>query len=509
MPLLFTAAATVSLSAAWIFPGTVAAVLFGWTAALCISRVTLKSSRPFLHSFIIGSLSFGAATRWIYSTIQDFGGFGPLPSGVLSLLFFLASGLQFPLFIFFHRCMPAFLKRMGFSCAAAWVSAEFIFPGLFPWHMAHTQLAFVPFIQISSIAGSQTISFVMLWVAESLVEKRSAGMRIPPLLAFMFSIAYGLFCMHVYKSTPSPAHPVAVIQANISVDDKHDVKMFRTNVDRYIEMSRAVPDTGALIIWPESVITEPVSDFIQDVTVSETLNSLPMSRPYLVGVITYQSKTRYFNSALGIQQDGKVLNPYHKRILMPFGEFTPFSEIFPWLRDINSTAGDFTPGIREKVFTWRIAGKDGTETELKASPLICYEDLVPSMARDSVRAGAALLINLTNDAWYGRSAAPFQHHVIASFRAVENRRFLVRSTNTGFSAVVDPLGRTVDSIPIFSEGTVLTSVRLLSEKTLYSSHLSNFPIQLLFGLICVGILYRALLSAMPVLNRILKEPAKK
>ena len=98
--------------------------------------------------------------------------------------------------------------------------------------------------------------------------------------------------------------------------------------------------------------------------------------------------------------------------------------------------------------------EDGTPYTLKVAPLVCYEDTVPALARKATLGGSELLVNITYDTWFGRSAAPHEHHLIAAFRAIENRRFLVRATNSGLSAVVDPLGRTIARLPVFSEGTL-------------------------------------------------------
>jgi apolipoprotein N-acyltransferase len=159
-------------------------------------------------------------------------------------------------------------------------------------------------------------------------------------------------------------------------------------------------------------------------------------------------------------------------ILMPFGEYTPLSSVLPFLKDINSTAGQFTAGAEAAVLTFPLSNG----TEVKLSPLICYEDIVPSMARDAVNKGAELLINQTNDAWFGDTVAPYQHHIIAAFRAIENDRYLLRSTNTGLTAVVDPLGRTLASLLPYTEGILPMEVALRNTRTIFS----RFPIPLIW-----------------------------
>jgi apolipoprotein N-acyltransferase len=167
-------------------------------------------------------------------------------------------------------------------------------------------------------------------------------------------------------------------------------------------------------------------------------------------------------------------------ILMPFGEYTPFSSWLPWLEEINSTAAQFTAGAAPAVLSFPLS----SGVQAKLSPLICYEDVVPQIAREATQLGAELLINQTNDAWFGRTVAPYQHHMIASWRAIENRRYLLRSTNTGLTAVVDPLGRTAASLLPFTEGVLPLDVELLSEKTLYTS-MPIYALWLFVAALCV------------------------
>jgi apolipoprotein N-acyltransferase len=173
-------------------------------------------------------------------------------------------------------------------------------------------------------------------------------------------------------------------------------------------------------------------------------------------------------------------------ILMPFGEYTPLSSVLPFLKDINATAGQFTAGTAPAVLSFPLS--NGAEVRL--SPLICYEDIVPAIARDAVNKGAELLINQTNDAWFGDTVAPYQHHIIAAFRAIENDRYLLRSTNTGLTAVVDPLGRTLASLLPYTEGILPMQVSLRNTRTIFS----QFPIPFLW-------LIGAAASLIPIIRR--------
>jgi apolipoprotein N-acyltransferase len=196
---------------------------------------------------------------------------------------------------------------------------------------------------------------------------------------------------------------------------------------------------------------------------------------FLVGSYAEDRGGRRYNAAFAVHPDGQVPPPYYKRVLIPFGEYMPFASSWPWLRAMSAHAGFFTPGEGVKVFAYPMRRGDGAAYTLKVAPLICYEDTVPAPGREAALGGAELLVNLTYDTWFGRSAAAREHHLIAAFRAIENRRYLVRATNTGHSAVVDPLGRTIARLPAFTAGAVAAKVVLLDERTAYARFVRERP----------------------------------
>jgi apolipoprotein N-acyltransferase len=290
-----------------------------------------------------------------------------------------------------------------------------------------------------------------------------------------------------YKNPSGPRLKTAMVQGNVSLQRKHDVSFFTVNQEQYLKTSAQVAEKDLLIIWPESTITKfiPTSTAVayhaldRD-TGEPLLPFLNNGSAFLVGGLTYRSRAEFFNSSILIRPDGSLDTPYNKMILMPFGEYTPFSSWLPWLEEINSTAAQFTAGAAPAVLSFPLS----SGVQAKLSPLICYEDVVPQIAREATQLGAELLINQTNDAWFGRTVAPYQHHMIASWRAIENRRYLLRSTNTGLTAVVDPLGRTAASLLPFTEGVLPLDVELLSEKTLYTS-MPIYALWLFVAALCV------------------------
>jgi apolipoprotein N-acyltransferase len=273
-----------------------------------------------------------------------------------------------------------------------------------------------------------------------------------------------------------------MVQGNVSIEHKQNIKMITVNHDRYMQVSAETAQRDTLVIWPESTITQFVPDQILHADFSPLLPNLGNGSAFLVGGLTYRSREELYNSSILVRPDGSVPQPYHKMILMPFGEYTPFSSVLPWLKDINATAGNLTAGSDVEVMEYRTSAG----AAVRLSPLICYEDIIPGPAQEASLKGAELLVNQTNDAWFGDTVAPYQHHQIAAFRAVETRRFLLRSTNTGLTAIVDPLGRTVASLLPFTEGTLPWEVNLMQEKTVYAS----YPIRsfwLVLALLYVGI----------------------
>ncbi len=168
---------------------------------------------------------------------------------------------------------------------------------------------------------------------------------------------------------------------------------------------------------------------------------------------------KYHNSAFLMDRDAAEIGKYDKAHLVPFGEYTPLKRWLPFIGKIVEHVGDFTPGEPGGVIRWG---------DYKLGVQICYETIFPELSRTSTRNGAQVLITLTNDAWYGDSSAPHQLFSMAVFRAVENRRALVRAANTGISGFIDPVGRITSSTPLFQEAVAAWETPFLEETSLYT-----------------------------------------
>jgi apolipoprotein N-acyltransferase len=278
-----------------------------------------------------------------------------------------------------------------------------------------------------------------------------------------------------FTAPSGPTQEVILVQGNAALAEKRDLGAARRNLARLYALSQKAAHAGALIVWPEGSIPAYIPADAGSVRDEPALPWIGDGSALLVGAYSYRGTGARYNAAFAVYPDGRVPPPYCKRILIPFGEYMPLASFFPWLKGLNARAGVFTAGTEAKVFHYPMRRDDAPAYILKASPLICYEDTVPALAREATRRGAELLVNLTSDAWFGRTLAPHQHHLIAAFRAIENRRFLVRATTTGLSAVVDPLGRTIARIPPFSEGTAAVRVALLNAPSAYTTWVGERP----------------------------------
>ncbi len=474
-PYCLAVLAATLFSLAWWIPSTPLCAVLGWLSAVVL--VAFVRRYPTYRAAYLGGVAlYALGFYWLLTTIKDFGGFPPAPAAAVFGLFVGVSALQFIAFLFLYKNLPPSLDRFSLRIAVAWTVAEFAIFKIFPWAWGHTQLAFTPFAQIADLAGVPLVTFVLFWCAEALyraVFERLRGLGLAaPLLSLTLLLGYGELRARVFATPTGIPQPVALIQANLTIREKGNIKFFEANLRRYIDLTDQVVRPGLLVIWPESIFNEFIAATIGSVKGDPRIPFWNNGVSLLIGALTFTSRTEYHNSALAIMPDGTIPPPYHKQILMPFGEYTPLAGLFPWIKELNATAGEFTAGRDITVFRFPAANGNA---DFGVAPLICYEDIVPGLSRAATRQGATLLVNMTNDAWFGDTAAPHQHHLIAAWRAIENRRFLIRSTNSGLTAIVDPLGKTVVELPTFAEGILEAAVVPLYGLTPYTRFVGDYP----------------------------------
>lgn len=438
-----------------------------WVGLLPLFALTPHAARPrsaFVDGWIVGVTANGTACAWLIETIDRFGGF-PLPVALFfygSLIAF--TGLPFAL-------VGALLRWAGpraplLLAPALWVSGEFLFPNFFPWRLAYTQRDLLWLNQIGDVTGPYGLSFVMAWFASAASRApRRPWTLLPPLVAAAVLCVYGVVRTQTIEAAmdAAPAASIGIVQGNLSLVEKRQGDLFQANVERYRRLSRALEPVPDLIVWPETVVGWSIP---QDQKVLGRYDPFPDApAPLVFGSIShagFPSDVEWFNSAFLRRNDGSIGGRYDKLVLMPFGEFLPFSDTFPWIKDISPNSGDFTPGRGPAVLD--------VSRQLRVGALVCYDDMLAGHVREAVRQGATLLLTVANDAWFGDSAALRLHESLGLWRAIENRRYFVRATNTGLSSVIDPLGRVTLALPTWIETAENAPVRLLEIPSPYQEY---------------------------------------
>ncbi len=290
-----------------------------------------------------------------------------------------------------------------------------------------------------------------------------------PWIFLAVSLIYGNFKLSEYPQGNRTLR-VSVVQGNIPQDEKWAPEFRMLILEKYEVLTKlAAMEEPALIIWPETsfpgiiVLDEINQDILYQKVVSLAKD---IKTPILIGsqrndVLRDES----FNSAILVSQDGNIKTYYDKLHLVPFGEYVPLGRFFPFIGKAIDV-GDFSKGNEYTLFSLP-KGRFGT--------LICFEDIFPGQVRQFVRKGADFLVNITNDAWFGRTSAPYQHAQASVFRAIENRRYVVRSANTGLSCFINPRGE-IKKMDIFTTGYKTETIRLNSKRSFYATYGDLFAV---------------------------------
>jgi len=377
---------------------------------------------------------------------------------------------------FFAVVMRRLVVRLGSTALLAaplvWVSTElgrtYLFTG-FPWVLlGYSQVKVLPIAQLASIFGVYGVSALVAMVsaAAAVIVIETDRKRFVPLGAalLLVIVVAGWGSLRLNASaltrTGEPLR-VGILQGNVDQAEKWDRQRANDIFGDYLRKTEQAIAAGAqLVVWPES--STPFT-FEDDIQATEQLRELGRRSgvPLLLGSdqIERAPSTKYYNAAFLTRPDGSTAAVYRKMHLVPFGEYVPMKRVFFFAAPLVEAVSDFSPG------------ETGVLLPLKGHPVsaaICYEVVYPALVRAFVQSGSELLFTITNDAWFGRTSAPYQHFEQASMRAVENGRYLVRAANTGISGVVDPYGRVLAASGIFEPAVMVEDVRFVTARTIYT-----------------------------------------
>lgn len=417
--------------------------------------------RRFLMGEAAGVVYWFGVCGWIQAVLEVHGAMGAALSWFAFLLFCLAKGLQTAVFTW----LAGFLMPRWYAIpavAALWTGIERTHAPLgFPWLALGNAGADMSLpARLAPFIGVYGLSFVlvMLNAAAALVLLRRPRRE----LAWLGALA-ALYLLPELPRAQTPASVAAVVQPNVADsndwsaenrDALHNRLALRS-MELALEPGEPPPD---LIVWPEM----PAPLYIdRDPAFRDRLAHLARAArtPVLATVVAHTPTGEPLNSAVLVSAQGEVVDRYDKIQLVPFGEFVP--SLFGWVNRITSETGDFAPGSRVVVF------RSG---EHRLGAFICYESAFPHLVRQFARGGAEVLINLSNDGYFGHSAAREQHLKLVRMRALENRRWIVRATNDGITAAIDPAGRITQRLEPYREATARARFAWSRETTFYTRH---------------------------------------
>jgi apolipoprotein N-acyltransferase len=443
--------------------------------------IKLLPARP-LQGFLLGyacGISWYAGTcYWIYSVMHQYGGVNT-PAGVGILILFclylaIYHGVFGLLVSLLAGSRPLNLRVLLLS-PVLWVAVELARTRItgFPWGLlGTTQVDNIPLARIASVTGVYGLSFEIVLVnaafaAADLVqgEKRKRLVLVTAAAALILQAG---------SLVPVPAiaadHSAVLVQANVPILEGSDwtKQYFNDTLRDLTEVSLAGqsgPHPG-LIVWPEN----PAPFYTSDPLFRDAVSNLARQSNgwVLAGSIgirnasaTPDQPTAIYNSAALVSPNGGWVSRYDKVHLVPFGEYVPFRRIFSFAAGLTKEVGDFSRGTSRESLD---AG--GT----KLGVFICYESIFPDEVRQFAKNGAQVLVNISNDGWYGDSGAYAQHLKQSRMRAVENNRWLLLDTNTGVTAAIDPNGRIVASAPRKTRTALRAAYALSNSTTFYTRH---------------------------------------
>ncbi|MGD0783700.1 MAG: apolipoprotein N-acyltransferase, partial [Candidatus Aminicenantales bacterium] len=425
-------------------------MFFAWISLIPLFFILAKA-RPrqgLLLGWIAGAVFYGILLYWIPDVPAHYGRLPFVLSLLIDALLVLLLASTWALFGWTFAVLRARLGDAAFFVSPfVWIALEYAVTHVltgFPWGLLGvSQYKNTAFIQISAITGVYGVSFMLVLFQSCFVASIESIRRTPFAFATVAMAAVHLAgVLTMPNPVPGPeTFTAAVIQGNVSSEiswNRMSADQITAIFEDHMDLTRRARQAGAsLIIWPEFTVplcfgcTDPLyvrfrsalEAFVEDSGATLVVGTNEVSGQ--------DDQRQFFNSSLCIAP-GRPVSRYAKMHLVPFGEYTPYRAVFGFVNKITHAVGELTPGNLPALHSFR---------GIPFGTPICYEIVFPDLVRRFSKKGARFLATLTNDGWYGRSSAPYQHFASAVLRAAENRRFLLRAATTGISGIIDPAGR--------------------------------------------------------------------
>jgi len=478
---------------------------------LFLILASVDSKKAFTFSYITGAVFFLLTIYWIaFVSIL----------GMVLLVLYLS--LYIAVFGVLTNCLFRRLKLpLALIAPPIWVLCEFIRAHLltgFPWALlGYSQYKQIALIQSASFISVYGISCLIVLVNASIADvwlflkNRRIGWRflIGPVLSLVAVIAFLIYGNTSVKADKrggvEESIKVGIVQPNIMQEEKAEAlynsreRALNIHLNLSEKLLKFKPD---IIIWPETAIS--YVNIYDKESISKLRSFVKKNNLYLLTGICYRSHTtdKFYNSVFLFAPNGAMRQRYDKMHLVPFGEYIPLKNFFPFLSKAVPI-GDFDSGKEYTVLNFHRKGRLDSDREIKFACTICFENIFSDFTRQFARNGAQFLVNVTNDGWFGISSAPYQHMSMSVFRAVENHIPVIFNANTGVSCFIDRYGRisnriSKDDDDIFIAGTSFANICFNDEKTFYTKHGNLF--------IIFNIIWLVILTGIYIFVRIAPHP---
>ncbi len=436
-----------------------------------------------------GVIYFAGTLYWITRVMAVYGGLQRWVAVLVNAALVAYLALFPAIFaMIVSRLMLTQGSRALVAAPFVWTATELgrthLFTG-FPWVLlGYSEVTVLPVAQLASVTGVFGLSALVAGVSAAVayvaiessgaasVSARSAFRPFAPLLlvlAIVGGVAVWGSIRMARNDLNRGGEPVRVglIQGNIEQRDRENPTRAPAIFQSYLTMTRkAIAEGAEIVLWPESAapfyFEDDQADAGQVRALAREARVAILLGSDQIGWRTEKGQLvpdKYYNSAFLVRPDGTTAGYYRKMHLVPFGEYVPMKPVLFFAAPLVQAVSDFSPGDTASLLP--VKGH-------LMSTAICYEIVYPDLVRQFVAAGSELVTTITNDAWFGRTSAPFQHFAQASMRAIEDGRYMVRSANTGISGIVDPYGRVLLETPIYEAAAVVGDARFIRERTIYA-----------------------------------------